>query len=384
MEGCRKGGVPGEFEHEEAGVAEEFLGEEDEGVEVGVGTVDLVGEVGDVYNREAECREDSTDALDDDEGAVDAAEAEVGGHVEMFGVGEERDVAEEAFENLGLLLGKAPLNIMIEDGESVPASEEFVAEFFVEGVHVELVGALVENRRVEGGDVFEEIGQEAAGESVLSAGDEGAELGERAGEEDTEAGAFDLELFLVARAFHACAAECFVLERLSEHDGVVAAGLFPGLGHEVDLGGHHEGFALVAHHEMREGGLGDIGGHDGIAAELTEVFVNGLEEFLGEVHDAFSGAGGCDDECHEVGKVGAFGLAAAKVEVGESITAGGEEGVEEHVHLRGCFGHAECALEEGRELGFVDVGGDVESVGRQFKVFQEVFHICKFVLWVQR
>ena len=184
-------------------MAEEFLGEEDEGVEVGVGTVDLVGEVGDVYNREAEGREDSTDALDDDEGAVDAAEAEVGGHVEVFGVGEERDVAEEAFENLGLLFGKAPLDIVVEDGESVPAPEKFVAELFVECVHVELVGALVENGRVEGGDVFEEIRQEAAGESVLAAGNEGAELGERAGEEDTEAGAFDLELFLLARAFHA-------------------------------------------------------------------------------------------------------------------------------------------------------------------------------------
>ena len=118
--------------------------------------------------------------------------------------------------------------------------------------------------------------------------------------------------------------------------------------------------ALVAHHEMGEGGLGDVGWHDGVAVELAEVFVDGFEEFLGEVHDAFSGAGGGDDECHEIGQVGALGLAAAEVEVGESVAAGGEEGIEEHVHLRRCFGHAECALQKGRELGFVDVGSDVE------------------------
>ena len=203
MEGCRRRGVLREFEHEDAGVADELLGQEDEGVEVGVGAIDLVGEAGDVYDREAEGREDSTDALDDDQDAVDAAEAEVSGHVEVVGIGEEGDVAEEAFEDVGLPFGEAPLDVVVEGGEGIPASEEFVAELFVKGVHVELLRGLVQDGRVEGGDVFKEIGQEAAGESVLAAGNEGAELGERAGEEDAEAGAFDLELFLLARAFHA-------------------------------------------------------------------------------------------------------------------------------------------------------------------------------------
>ena len=144
----------------------------------------------------------------------------------------------ELAQLLPLFRTELPVDVPAQAGEVLPTLQQFLPQLLKDRIICMLGLALVGDVdvHVELGRTLDDVGHEAAGESVFACAHERRELLGCAGDNHADMRLLDL---LVDEAFgsrHARYAKCLMLKAFAQERGVVVVLLLPGVGQFVDLG----------------------------------------------------------------------------------------------------------------------------------------------------